>query len=90
MAVLVKTDGTITNLKKKDLTLEAMQIAVDGYIEMITLLQGNDFQYALVNEDGWMKKLPENPVAMRIMGISSQLIQPILGNVIFVKAGEMK
>ena len=87
MAVLIKTDGTITNLHKKDLTLEAMQKAIDGYIEMVTLPKGNDYQYALVNEDGWMKKLPENHVAMQIMG--AQLIQPIVGNVIFVKVGEI-
>lgn len=60
--VLIKSDGTISEfkLKGKKPSLEEMQQAVGGYIEMIPT---NDGCIMILNEDGKMKGLPLNSVA---------------------------
>lgn len=63
MAHLMLPDGKIVNVKPaggRYFTLEEMQQAVGGYIEMVHLPSG---RVLVVNEEGLLKGLPENPRA---------------------------
>jgi hypothetical protein len=78
MAMLLKSNGQRQLVKPqgKDetLTLEQMQKAVGGYIEVVPVPGSNTL--LIVNEEGWMKNLPVNVNASRIAG------QTIVGDVI--------
>ena len=45
-------------------TLEALQAAVDGYIEAVTLVQ--DRAVMIVNEEGLLRGLSPNPIASAV------------------------
>ena len=45
-------------------TLDALQAAVDGYIEAVTLIP--DKAVMIVNEEGLLRNLPPNPAASMI------------------------
>ena len=85
MAVIIKTDGTFKIVKpeKKELTLKQLQEAVEGYIELVPIL---DSKYAgnimFCNEDGIRLKKEFNPYASKIAG------QNVVGNVIICGKGE--
>lgn len=54
-----KTDGSTEVIKRnKLLSLEEMQELVGGYIEQLALKNGN---VIMVNEEGFLKALPNNP-----------------------------
>ena len=45
-------------------TLEALQKAVDGYIETVTLISG--YAVMIVNEEGLLRGMPSNPTASAV------------------------
>lgn len=57
------------------LSLEQMQSAVGGYIEIVSI---NAETIAIVNEEGLMKHLPHNPPASELVG------RPLVGNVLIM------
>jgi len=86
MAELIKMDGTREALT--DLSLPALQTAVDGYIEYISL---DDERVLVVNEDGRMRKLGVNMEASRIMMRHGPPAPDpvIVGNVVCCSKGEL-
>ena len=56
-------------------TLEEAQKEVGGYVEMIRVSEGQ----LLINEEGRLNGLPDNPTASKIAG------QNIVGNALFLK-----
>lgn len=66
MAKLIKTDGTVREVKPsngKSFSLEELQRFVGGYIEIISLPNGNKI---CVNEEGKIAYLPPNERATEI------------------------
>ena len=61
-------------------TLAQLQAAVGGYIEIVA--EGN-FQMMLADEEGALKRLPNNPVASDLMGFK------LCGPVVFMDKGCM-
>ena len=59
-----------------DNTLEALQAAVEGYIETLLLIP--DQAVMIVNEEGLLKGLPVNPFASAVAGTT------IVGNALIV------
>ena len=53
-------------------TLEALQKAVDGYIETVTLVQGRSVM--IVNEEGLLRGMSPNPIASLAAG--TQIVGP--------------
>lgn len=78
MAQIIKTDGTIEEIGDGKITLAAAQEAVGGYIEVVTLSDGEDV--LVVNEEAHLfpptNPLPLNTVATMLAGFN------ILGDVI--------
>ena len=84
MARYFKTDGTITDVNPKngtDFSLEELQKAVDGYIEIVYL---QDDDIAVVNEEGIIRKMPHNINASIMVGF------PVFGDVLICKSNEVK
>ena len=54
--------------------LEALQEAVDGYIETVTLVQGRAVM--IVNEEGLLRGMSPNPIASLAAG--TQIVGPAL------------
>lgn len=65
-------------------TLEELQKAVDGYIEMVTL---NDGRVMIINEEGKLKGLELNPVATEMFAPGYDVI---VGNAIVMKREELE
>lgn len=66
MAKIIKSNGQEIEVKPKDgvsFTLEELQEAVEGYIEIIHLDQYN---VMVVNEEGKLYRLPKNEKASRL------------------------
>ena len=78
MARTIKVSGKVEELT--DLSLESLQKQVGGYIEMVTLPNG---QTMIVNEDGIAKDLSPNLKASRLAG------QVIRGHVVLCNKGEL-
>jgi hypothetical protein len=78
MALILKVDGTrqdiIPDNKDDSLSLEQLQAAVGGYLEVVAV--PNSFNTLLVDEDGNMKKLPLNVEASKLAQ------RPIVGNAV--------
>jgi hypothetical protein len=78
MALILKVDGTRKEMtpdnKDGSLSLEQLQAAVGGYIEVVAV--PNSFNTLLVDEDGLMKKLPMNVEASKLAQ------RPIVGNTV--------
>lgn len=55
-------------------TLEALQAAVDGYIEAVTLIPGKAVM--IVNEEGLLRGMVPNPAASMIAG--TKIVGPAL------------
>ena len=55
-------------------TLEALQAAVDGYIEAVTLIPGKAVM--IVNEEGLLRGMTPNPAASMIAG--TKIVGPAL------------
>lgn len=88
MAKLIKVDGTSETLK--DLSLESMQKAVGGYIEVVSSPQSKyDF---VCNEEGKLKGYFINAKATALAQINNALSTDdvLVGDVIMAKKGEIK
>jgi hypothetical protein len=92
---LVDAEIGVIEIGDHELTLEEMQDAVGGYIEMVPLstklivggdhLSKDDGQvYMIVNEEGLILDLPYNSYASQISG------QQVKGNALFIKAKYIK
>lgn len=86
MAWLIHASGTTesVDIPKSD-SLDFMQQAVNGYIEVIRCdVQTDTHRYihCIVNEEGIMQELDPNMVA------SKMLDRPIVGTAIFLEADE--
>lgn len=75
---LFKADGTTVDINE-EITLEAAQGYVGGYIEVVRSL-GKEL---LVNEDGMSMELPRNAWASDLCG------RQIVGDVLLIKTGSM-
>lgn len=60
----IKIKGRTVSEVEIENTLEALQAAVDGYIETVTLIPGKAVM--IVNEEGLLRNLPPNPAASMI------------------------
>ncbi len=80
MAWVVKVNGGFE--RPKDTSLDALQYAVGGYVEKITLLNGMD---GFVNEDGKSLGLQPNAKASTLYGRDI-----IVGNMVMAEPGEVK
>lgn len=84
--LLVDAEQGAAAIGDQALTLEEMQEAVGGYIEMVPLstaqisTSDEGQVYMIVNEEGLIMNLPYNPYASMIAG------QQVVGNALFVKA----
>lgn len=55
--VIVKNPGQVAEVREVENTLEALQELVEGWIEVLPMANG---VYALVNEEGADRELPQN------------------------------
>ena len=78
MATIIRTDGT--KWKLDDLSLESLQKAVGGYIEVVSLPDGRSIMYA--NEEGLLHNLAVNLTACVIAE------QRIVGDVVVLTEKE--
>jgi len=78
---VLKTDNTQEDITVKEGLLQTLQGIVGGYIEVIRL---DPDSIMVVNEEGWLKKLPLNFKA------SKQLGHIILGNVVIMNDKDLK
>lgn len=74
-ALKIETDGHITTIKPKDekFTLEEMQEAVGGYIEVYpkaSSIYGIDKFVFLVDEEGYLKHLSHNTLAFELFNLN--------------------
>jgi|TARA_R110000824_G_scaffold107156_2_gene253161 hypothetical protein len=84
MGKLILADGSIQKMDSP--TLEQMQEAVGGYIEVIPChyqAENEVYTMCIVNEEGIIHNLEPNMVASRICE------RPIVGPSIFLQANEM-
>ncbi len=78
--VLIKADGTVKRLEfDKKISLEQLQQFVNGYIEIVPVRYEGKRQHMIVNEEGFLERLPVNNKACAISG------QFIVGNVAIVR-----
>lgn len=88
MAKIIKTDGTEEILN--DLSLESMQKAVGGYIEVVSFPQSK-FLF-VCDEEGKLKGYPFNAKATELAH-SAMALSPddvLVGDVIVAQKGELK
>lgn len=79
MARIIRVDGTIEELDDNEFTtLESMQKAVGGYIEIL-LVRGH--LAWIGDEEGNLKKKPYNPIASIVMEM------PVCGDILVVDKG---
>lgn len=86
MGKIIRTDGTTDILGdgKRPLTLEELQAAVGGYIEIVPInTQG--YTKMIVNEEGLIRGLPVNAIATLHVGHST-----IFGDVVLIKNRELE
>jgi hypothetical protein len=80
---VLKTDNTQEDITvKEEGLLETLQGIVGGYIEVIRL---DPDSIMVVNEEGWLKKLPLNFKASKQLGGHI-----ILGNVVVINDKDLK
>ena len=79
MATLIKSSGEETPMK--DVTLDSLQKAVEGYIECIYFEKG---RVLVVNEEGQIENLPYNEKASKLSP------HRIVGNAVLCEKGEFK
>lgn len=68
MAKIIKSDGTeiiVNPSNGSDFDLSELQEIVGGYIEPIHL---NEKEFMIVNEEGFLKRLPFNEKASKLIG----------------------
>ena len=86
LAAILKVDGTLVPLPKREPTLEEMQKIVGGYIQMIEIMFLNEPGQMIMNEDGKVNGLPVNhkatAIALTMSGIDKE--DYIVGDVIIL------
>tara|TARA_E500000305_G_scaffold99272_1_gene91367 strand:+ start:646 stop:897 length:252 start_codon:yes stop_codon:yes gene_type:complete len=80
MAYLLKVDGTIEQMKWNP-SLEELQAAVGGYIEMV---RTNNVGYMYCNEEGKLQGLPVNRAATSMIDFDDVVV----GDVVVMEEGE--
>ncbi|MDU8351436.1 DUF3846 domain-containing protein [Pseudomonas syringae pv. actinidiae] len=96
MALVIKTDGTITevvdttNVNK----LEWLQEQVGGYLEQLSLhppveFNGKTYHGMMLNEEGKLEQLPANQIASNIATEGGLVNDVIVGNVVLYSEGEI-
>lgn len=79
IAIQINTDGLVKDLE--DLSLEALQSAVGGWVQYVQVLDG---LLMWVNEEGKMDGLPHNKHAQRFWDATYEAgTDLIMGNVVF-------
>lgn len=84
-----KTEGFIQSYPESP-SLADMQELVGGYIELVDL---NDTKYMVVNEEGYVYKLPYNTMANQILSIYRPELakfNSIFGNVFLIDKKDIK
>lgn len=82
---IIKPDGTKEDINRK-MTLEEMQKAVGGYIELCPTKPGSGRRVLVVNEEGLLKDLPVNPEATKLANPGTWIQLPGLrGNVLVAR-----
>ena len=84
MARIIKTDGKEISVEPRngsDFSLSEMQRIVGGFIECVTLANG---QLMVVNEEGVILEMPYNKKASELFG------QPIVGNALVCDSNQIK
>lgn len=86
MGKIIRADGTTEHLGdgERPLTLEELQEAVGGYIELVPL-DHQGFTQMVVNEEGLIRGLPVNAIATRLIGQDT-----IFGDVVLIKNRELE
>ena len=89
MAILLRTDGSIETFEPegKYLSLEQLQKAVGGYIETVTIDNGN---ILIVNEEGKLQGLPYNAEATAVYHRIGRLNDVIVGDAVLAHISEME
>ena len=91
MANMITVDGTITEVKT---SLEDLQKAVEGYIEIVDLPKGdlttNKKLIMVLNEEGKINQLPVNLIATQIWIKNYGRTDVIVGNVVICKRSDIK
>ncbi len=82
MAIIINVDGSEEDLPKP--TLETMQKAVGGYIELVRVHSVNGVRNMYVNEDGTMLQLRYNHKASTIAGMV------LIGNAVLLDFDETR
>lgn len=87
MALLIKSTGDVQNISPqsgKEFSLEEMQSAVGGYIEILDIGHAKDHFFMIVNEEGKLRNLPINMTATALAKIDL-----IVGDVLVVNEIEV-
>lgn len=89
MATLIRVDGMESPFagKKKQLSLEEMQGAVGGYIEVVRL---KHWRRLVIDEEGKLKSRPPNPRAT-MLALADDALLPgdyIVGDALLLGRGE--
>lgn len=88
--MIIKTNGSVVKVEPKngsDFKLDELKEVVNGYIEIITLNDGN---YMVVNEEGKINGLEYNPIATGILCGARGFGDFVVGNVLVCKTSEIK
>ena len=89
MAKIIKTDGTIEDVKlDKENKLKHLQKLVGGFIEILHM---DDGRKLIVNEEGFIKGLEDNPKATQVARTFAPkyLCMGIKGNAVVCEADEV-
>lgn len=92
---IYKPDGSTEIIRPvapaKKLSLEQLQAAVGGYIEVVSMAQGNGHATMYCNEEGMMMDLPPNPFVAKFVSPGTMLPPGgmMLGNVLVVRTVEL-
>lgn len=97
MALVIKTDGTVTEIPRGDPRLNNLnwlQEQVGGYLEGFTFrapvhVLGSPFDAMMLNEEGKLKGLTLNPIATKIARAGGLADDVIVGDVIVFADGEI-
>lgn len=97
MALVIKTDGTITEVVNSPQLnqLEWLQAQVGGYLEQIRLhppveFNGKRYDGMMLNEDGKIEQLQINAIATSIAIKGGLINDVIVGDVILYSEGEIE
>jgi hypothetical protein len=87
MAILIKADGTVEEIKipKQD-QLKFLQDTVGGYIQMVSIPKHKGHTGMIINEEGKLMSLPHNAKATMLY---NNPYDSIVGNAILFKNKEI-